>query len=344
MSGTYKMVLVSLLTLFVGCREITTTTHIHPDGSCQRIVSVKSGNKTPDTQAFYIPSDSTWQIKQTRKKKSGDWIYTAQKSFDHIKYMQAEYITQPDSIDHIRVSMQFEKRFRWFSTTFFYQETYHAYNPFGHIPLQNRLTPQEIELFYAGADSGDIDEKFETWQTDDAFEDFFIAFIDSAAALNDPRLRRDVILQHKEQIRVIINELGDDVDHSVEKMLDELQQLFATDSVYHLKGLIRRKVGEIETKSDFILTAQLAKYTQQVSMPGVITDTNAPVLKGNVVSWSFDGSRFYERDMKMWVKARKTNPAMIILTLAIAALCLIIIAAGGFYRYKRGKTEQESAA
>jgi hypothetical protein len=91
------------------------------------------------------------------------------------------------------------------------------------------------------------------------------------------------------------------------------------------------------------LTAQPAKYTQQVSVPGVITDTNLPALKGNVVSWSFDGSRFNDRDMNMWVKARKTNPAMIIVTLAVAALCLIIIAAGGFYRYERGKTEQESA-
>lgn len=344
MTIPYKAILIFLLTLFLGCREITTTTHIHADGSCQRIFSVQSSNKIPDTNAFYIPADSSWQISQVQKKNSSDWIYTAEKSFDHIEQLKAEYNAQPDSIDQVDISMTFKKQFRWFSTTYFYQETYHAYNPFGHIPLKERLTPKEIELFYAGTDSSAIDDKFETWQTDDAFEDFFIDFVDSATALDDPQLSRDRILQHKEKIRAITNELNDDIEQSVERMLDELQQLFQTDAVYHLKQTIRQKLQEIEAKSDFILTVQMAKYTQQVSVPGIITDTNAPALKGNVVSWSFDGSRFYDRDMHMWVKARKTNPAMIVVTPAIAALCIIFIAAGGIYRYKRRKTEQEYIA
>ena len=77
--------LLMMAVLFVHCKEITTTTRVHADGSCDRTVVVQSSSKNPSGSAFPIPRDSSWSITvlpdSTRISR---YVYTARKYFKTI--------------------------------------------------------------------------------------------------------------------------------------------------------------------------------------------------------------------------------------------------------------------
>jgi hypothetical protein len=48
-------------------------------------------------------------------------------------------------------------------------------------------------------------------------------------------------------------------------------------------------------------------YTNEVSMPGIILNTNARTVEGNTVTWKFDGEVFTLEDYTMVVESRSAN-------------------------------------
>jgi hypothetical protein len=59
-------------------------------------------------------------------------------------------------------------------------------------------------------------------------------------------------------------------------------------------------------------------YASVVEMPGIITDTNAPTVEGNKVTWR--GFKSYEGDFEMWVESRVVNWWSLVVTGLIMVL------------------------
>jgi hypothetical protein len=64
-------------------------------------------------------------------------------------------------------------------------------------------------------------------------------------------------------------------------------------------------------------------YSQYVEMPGLITETNSLILKGNSVSWKVQNLYFLFSDYKMQVESRVVNYWMFALT-GFLVLVLIV--------------------
>ncbi len=175
------VIAIALLVL-TACEETTTTTTVHRDGSCRRVITIKSDKANLSQDAFPIALDNTWsfnrnQVETTKKVSTTDpksatgtapaekgkttnrrkakhsesgielkYIYTATKNFKKVEDMNREFFDHPKALPNIRRETACEKDFRWFYTFLTYREVCHKLNPFDRIPLENAFTAEEAEI------------------------------------------------------------------------------------------------------------------------------------------------------------------------------------------------------
>jgi hypothetical protein len=193
--------LCAILTLaaLTGCREITTTTQIFSDGSCERTIKC-SGDSTDFHSTFAgpfpLPVDSTWNITQkadsttgTTEIKAGkttekgnNRITIASKRFKSIHDLNRLYRKKWKDSLTVEVEIRLDRRFRWFNTFFEYRETYKACTPFTKVKIEDFLTPKEQSLIYIKGDTLGLDKKVDQWLLKSYFEEFFEAVAECADA------------------------------------------------------------------------------------------------------------------------------------------------------------------
>lgn len=333
-SKSVLLVIPVLLTL--NCKEITTTTQVYKDGSCQRIVVVKNDSENLSVGAFPIPSDSTWQIEHKRDETdSSKWIHTLNKKFSDIKALQQAYTTKSDTAPTVRITFEMDKRFRWFFTFFTFRETLGAFNPFNRLPIQDYLTDSEIELYFADSDSGDIKKKFEDWESKAIMEDFFQSLFDSLDRRNEPQLDPVRIKAHQDQIATaLLSENGDDKPENIARVIAKKVGI-ADPSV--LTEIIKPIMDEINRKIDFTMDVRSNTYSNTVIMPGLLIDSSAPQIVGNSANWKINIGQFYHRDFTMMAESRVVNfwPIVITATLALLGLLSWLLAIGRAKRARR---------
>ena len=73
-----QFIFITIMLIWItGCKEITTTTTIHPDGSCDRIVEVEGDSSdVVDYSYFPVPKGDSWTVTQKRDLESdSDYKY-----------------------------------------------------------------------------------------------------------------------------------------------------------------------------------------------------------------------------------------------------------------------------
>lgn len=333
-----------LMLIFASCREISTTTEVFPDGTLTRTVTVEGDSSGIQDDPYPIPRDSSWTI--AYNAESDPKMYSATKQFHHVSDFNAELANKPDERLHVKISVQLQKQFRWFNTYFRYQETYHARDPYGLVPITDFLSEEELELFYINGDTLDLGERVQGWYIHSSIEYYFQQLQTVVDSLNLPDLTAELLNSKKALLLEVFDqresiEEGDPMvdqqviefyqflmmigfmtdDQHSQSSVKTLESLLGTPSVRLMAEQISRIDAEIERKNGFISSSD-REYTNQVTMPGLILDTNAKELEGSTVTWQFDGNRFLWEDHAMWVESRVVNQWAMIVTGGIC-LCLI---------------------
>jgi hypothetical protein len=292
-----------LAILAPGCKkDLKIATKINSDGSCERTIVVKEAKKLSDLDgiAFPLPVDSTWTIRF--EKLAGDTLtsFIAQKTFDNVNQLNNEYQKK----GKIRIEIKFEKKFRWFFTYFDYQETYKWFSPFQKITLSSFLTPEEYADYKKGDTSKALKKRLEEFQMENIYEEFYSQLIDSIQILHDPALPASIFAEKKQELleKLRSSHKSPDVAKSIEtalgiKLSKERKQYFA-----HLSDAIEKSISN-KLQSD-----DAGNYTNEVSMPGIILNTNARTVEGNTVKWKFDSEAYELEDYTMTVESRVANP------------------------------------
>ncbi len=330
------------------CYDLTTSTQIFPDGSCTRTIEFAGivEDENDIINGFYpVPRDSSWTVTYGDEN---DPRKSFQKKFRHVSDLNAELADKPDSLLQIQISVQLQKNFRWFNTYFRYQETYHAADPYGLVPITDFLSEEELELYYLHGDTLDLEERLQEWYIHSSIEYYFQQLQTVVDSLNLPDLTAEQLSSKKALLlemfdRRELNETGDRmvnrdvIDFFGSIMMSGLstndqpspfnnvkilESLLGASSVQSMSEQISRIDAEIVKKNRFISSAD-REYTNQVIMPGLILDTNANELEGNTVRWQFDGNQFFWEDHTMWVESRVVNRWAMIVT---GAICLCLIA------------------
>jgi hypothetical protein len=305
-----------------GCREsYTVVTTLLPDGSCDRVITVTSDSGKVPEVAFPLPSDSTWEISWKAPAQKGEkYLFTARKHFADIDQLCREYGRQGDS-NTIKITINVEKKFRWFYTYFSYRERYAKFNPFNLIPLSQFMTQDEIHRYLAGEKSDSLKKKREAWEERNMFEEYYRGLIEAARSLNDPGLPISLIESKKEDLfHGLMSSKADDPT-------DETARILGSPVVRKLSKELKALVDEIVHKTEIASKAD-GDYVSTVVMPGTILDTNAEEVKGNSVVWRFSDEHLSVADVDMKAESRSVNMwALVVTGLVVLMLIALPIAA-----------------
>jgi len=318
-----------------GCLEdeYKVTTVISTDGTCERVITVGREQKTLPNGAFPVPTDSTWQCEWTLAKKvdstskKADNVYTARKRFADFDGLAREYPVQHDST-RLSISVNIQKKFRWFYSYYDYTETYARFDPL-HVPVQPSafMTEEELRQFMSSeVPDSTLEKKRNLWEQQNMMEWAFGLLVDAVRRRNDPGLPVSLFEQNKERLIALLaddttkgSKHRDFADKTVRDMAGLLH--LSTDAVRLLVPDLD-SIGSQAVKRMEIIDKAKGSYTNSVVMPGVIIATNAGEVRGTTVVWRFTHEHLALMDYPMNVESRVINLWAIILTAFVVLVAI----------------------
>lgn len=309
-----------LLLLTTSCNDYTVRTVINPDGSFQRTVNcVGDSLGLYELRLPYNFSDG-WEVNIKRNPDSSASQYkyfgTAQKTYADIEQFRKEMEQKRDSTT-VNVSCTIEKRFRWFYTYYDYRETVHSYGLFKYLPVDSFFTPVERRALLAEPDSI-LKERYELFFIRNILEEFVQSLLPRIRELNDPALSPSMVLEKKEQLLERIIKWEGDLDPV--RVMRLLEEVFETRAVRKLEREVARLYDGIEAKIKRESEMELS-YKNEVTMPGMLIESNSDKVEGNKVSWDCKSDRYL--DYAMYAESRMVNLWAIIITAVVCVILLI---------------------
>jgi len=363
-------VILTAAFLLPGCLEQETTTTIHPDGTCERVIVIRDDGPAFPRGIFPIAVDSSWDTTGVRVRDSGNqYQWTLTKRFRSYDDLAREYAGVGDT-GKIHVEVRVEKRFRWFYTYFEYGETYARYSRFNLIPPSAVLNEEEILRYTYGDTSRVLKEKVEEWEARNLFEVLYAPMVRRAGELRDTVLA-STLASHKEEFfrlletaekrnsfadslfaRFVPNASRKDLFHDgqiteagVDAVTELAVQVCGTGSLRELKGELRAgwKASEAVLFEELGPEEKGETFTNTVVMPGIVLETGAPEVKGSTVSWKFERNRLSLHDYEMRVESRTVNVWAIVVTGILVLGLLAVVFAVPMFSMRRNTALTPSA-
>jgi hypothetical protein len=357
---TKNIINVIFLTIIIiltnGCEDTTTTTEIFPDGSCQRTIVVKSDSNDIFNDAFFVPKSPSWTVDQKwetlgKKTDTGgnkQFIYTAKKFFPGVTELNDEWSQKQGDSYKVKINVSLEKRFAWFFTYFSYQEIYRDFFPFRQVPLEEYFSPEELKIVKLSLADEDrakeiypedilkkIGEKFDTWTARAIFEEFYLILLEEVKKLNRPDLKPELMVSQKEALFTECRDINWFEKGWTMDMLKKCEVILQTTGIVKIWEQDKKAFSQFEGKMQALDSLIGDEFTNEVIMPGLITDTNAETVKGRKVTWNFKMDNFFLTDYEMWVTSRRVNWWVVGIAAFLLILVLAALIAGTLIHRKR---------
>ncbi len=333
-------VLISALALpLTGCLEIETTTTVHPDGRLTRTV-VMSGDSADFSKArlttfgldsgWTVVSDSTGP--RERKLK-------LQREFENAE--SASKALTGISLERQGISMRLDKKFRWFTTLYRYEETWQKGYQFTKVPISAYLSPEEIQMLRAGDLKGndslltegqkrhraDLEKRTEEWLNRNSFEEVLAAFLDGVRKVSDASLTTDSVQAARERLYAAVHGKFTPPLTRSGPIVEAFGGVLKNPVVPRALDAARPELERHDRAVDFMERLQVPGQKLGVVMPGIITGTNGTSVEGNAVRWNdFKDNAFYE-GCTMWAESSRVNWWAVVVTaivlLGIASLLVV---------------------
>ncbi len=302
-----------------GCLEIDTTTRVHPDGHLTRTVVVTgdSTDFTANTLATF-GLDSGWTVVVdsggTRNRKM-----TLQRDFEDAESASKALAGVP--MERRGISIRLEKKFRWFTTLFRYEEAWEQAYLFTKIPMSEYFSPEEISMLRAGElkendslmtggqkrHAADLEKRGEEWFNRNSFEEVLAAFLDGVRRIDDPRLTTGEVEAAKETLYAAMKGHFKTPLTESGPIVEVIKSVLKSPAVPRALDAARPEIERYDRAVDYMERVQVPGQTLGVVMPGIITNTNGSSVEGNTVTWKdFKDNAFYE-GFTMWAESRMVN-------------------------------------
>jgi hypothetical protein len=296
---------------------------------------MKLQSKSVPERAFPVGSDG-WSVEL---RESGDtsvpYEYIATKSFRSPEEFRAEYSSENIS-KAMRIDVSIEKRFQWFYTYIDYSEKYLFKNPYGHVPVTNFLTPEEIEQFQCGEKEEALKEKVDRWIERDKFEELYAVLVNDAEGMNDPALPVSLLRDNKERFASMLAE-DDSTKKAGKKYSDttltEEQiilniylevggKVFGKAAIQKLQPAAVQAIRDMQLKDELIKFPDTWEYT--TIMPGLLLESNGQTIRGNNVTWKFRPDHAKVAPYVMHASSRVVNVWAFIVSAGLLLLLVLI--------------------
>jgi hypothetical protein len=333
---THIALCIALACMFTGCLEIETTTKVHSDGRLTRTV-VFSGDSSDFTKIGLriFGLDSGWTVVSDSSARKGERKLTLQREFDDAESASRALAAIP--LEREGITLRLEKRFRWFTSVYRYEESWQKGYVFDRIPLSSYLSPEEIEMFHTGELKGpdslltegqkrhraDLEKRGEEWFDRNSFEEIFAAFLEGVRSVQDPRLTPESVLAAKESLFTAMGGSWGSGPTPSGTIIGKFAGVLKDPAVPRAWEAAKPQLEKYDRAVDFMQRLQAPGYSVGVIMPGIITNTNGSALEGTTVRWKDIKDNVFFEGYTMWVESRVIN------WWAIIVSAVVLIAIGG---------------
>lgn len=325
-----KSILLFLLAfiLLASCdHNVSMETTVHEDGSLDKTIIFENKDST---NIIGLKDKNGWTKTVELKKaqpdsvKDNERIITFKNSFASAEAANAELALPNDSL--FQVTSKFEKKFKWFYTYIYYSETYHSLNRMNLKP-DDYLTPEDYAFInrlpaegkqISKADAFYLSELnkriFDVYGMKAFYEEYFEL---NVQLLKDNKLENrwiDTLNNHKEDIFEL---LENKKDLPEDFMLTTMDSLHIPLDYKKAKEQYDIMFRQLNSKTNFITTANDGKYINRINMPWTVVKTNADSTAGNTLVWAPPSIKFLLKDYTMYGECRKLNWWAVIVSVLI---------------------------
>ena len=224
-----------------------------------------------------------------------------------------------------------KKRHRWFVTWLTFRETYEPVRFFLNIPMEDRFTEAEIELLVSDEADSTLEARAEEWEIRNYFEEIYRALLAGVEEVDPPDLTPADLEAGKERFYDLLIPAADESDMEEELVgviMDVAGEVYGTVEVSPLRPTVEAFGQEFLRHSEFMGNLAEEGFEHVVTMPGVVTSSNADEENLNTVSWEIEPSVFQYLGADLWVESRVPNRVAVWITIVLAAgvLAIAIIA------------------
>ncbi len=332
---TREILLLIFIFLLVisGCREITVSTQIHKDGTFTRTIRITGDSSDVFRGDLPYPVDSTWQ-KVATKDTSGDddYILTYIKIYTNCDELNAEIHADTSWRRDLKRKITVADRFGFFYSYLSFREVFQPANPFTYLNYKDYLSADDI-LWLSG--KKDIVSRSDTARLEKAEEraEVFLATTITAEIshiLEEGLAKLESSKQASEDVARYYDSIYQTVDKWEIEKPEKFISLFAdwsgNTAVLKLGELDPPLFGEFAKKVSFFESLiDMESYPEIVEIPGIITETNSFMLKGNQVSWEVQPFSLLFEEYELYVESRVVNNWAFIVTGVILLLLIIVM-------------------
>jgi hypothetical protein len=253
-------------------------------------------------------------------------VLTAEQTFRDEEAMNVALKGEPGK--SLTAVVHVDKTFQWFFTSYQYTETWKCYRMVNAVPPSQFISDEDLDIFYrhevekvpvAEKDSLQMkaaERRFIDWRTKNLFEAYYIEFLKGVEMVHAAELTSQDVGKRKVDL---FRAAGDSIE-SGEKDVKRVQRIFTTvlSSPVVAQAFRANASGfqSIVAALDFeeSVWTTTGSFNVLVTMPGVITSTNARGVEGSTARWEDFISMAQIRDTDLTVTSRSVNWWTVILT------------------------------
>ena len=298
------------------------TTQFHPNGTVRRVVTFKTDKKNFDFSDLCTPVDSAWSI--TMQRDTADTtVYNVrmEKEFSDVRRMNNDYKNIPNALSGVKREISFDKKFMWFYTFYYYQET--IYQVFDEYPMSDFMTEEEMRYFMAGDDQrkemlagrdsieqkkfdNKVGDRSVRWIASCMFREFFVGLKQVVQKYPEGSFTKDSLLSGKDTLMkeyvTAFADLGND-KNNFQAWFMQRYGLDPDTIINHYPASFTKYV----TLQNILSSAIGKEYENLTELPGRVYDSNADKTNGKLLSWQIRPARFLGDDLDMFAASRQAN-------------------------------------
>ncbi len=332
-TGMKRKISMSLVLImaFISCEgpETTVTNIVDRNGSVVRKAELRYTQNKLNLADFKVPVDSSWSLRDTVViSAEGDttWFLFAEKLFGSVDAINEMYLADTGINSSVTRSATFRRKFRWFTTTWYFAEKVDKSLLHGY-PIKDFLTTEEISFrnlpkkisdeLSMGPDSleyRNLNDSVQLHTEQWMMRSLISEFIEDAGALckssGKDSLTSAILRSHENEFYKLAGEEGD---------LDVLCAEVLGDSIYErFKPELDSAAALFNRKFDNSWLFE--SYTMQIVMPADLKTTNGYMMNDGTLAWPVTGNHFLTDDYVMYAKSHAINYWAVIITLLLLAL------------------------
>mgnify|MGYP001553889732 CR=1 FL=1 len=326
------IVLFFILITFGACREISVTTTVNKDGSFTRMIKITGDSADVFRKDLPYPIDDSWLMEVKHDSADTSIYVTYTKTYSNSDLLNIEMKNDTGWMSQLDRSVDIKKRFGFFYSYLTFNEVIKAANPFTALDYKDFLSPEDLQwinnerLPKTTSDTTNMDKADEKALEfiAESYTEELVQIIEAAIKkLNDPSVNPQIIQTHYDSIYKKVTE-GE--FETAEVFIDYLAEWSGIQNILKIKTAEPDFFTEFDEKLQFFNKIfEMENYQQFVEMPGLITETNSLILKGNSVSWKVQNLYFLFSDYKMHVESRVVNYWMFALTGFLVLMLIIFL-------------------